>query len=203
MTTHAAAQDSGGFYVDVIAGLSLAGSPSSDFTPAGGTLQNGKADLKSGWLGSFAAGYAFAGPLRADLELSYRSNSLNAITAPGFQQVTGGDYASLMVFANGYYDITEVETSFARFVPYIGVGVGLAEEIDADLSAAAQNFEFDGNGFAYQFLTGVKWYYDSGFTGGLGLRHTRADTVRLSGDTGSLDVGYNLWAITSSIGFQF
>ncbi|MEM7568571.1 MAG: outer membrane beta-barrel protein [Pseudomonadota bacterium] len=198
-----APQDPVGPYVDLTAGLSLAGSPSSDFTALEGALQQGSTDLKSGWLGSFAAGYAFKGPLRAEVELSYRSNSVNSLSTPGLTQVTSGDYASLMFFANGYYDITALETSFATFVPYVGFGVGLAEEVDADLSAGAQSFEFDGNSFAYQFLAGVKWYYDSGFTGGLGVRHTRVDSIALTGNAGALDLNYNPWAITASIGFQF
>ena len=195
--------DEQAFYVDLFGGLSLLNSPSSNFTPVGGALVDGEADLKTGWLGGLAVGYEFNSWLRVEGEISYRRNSVSGLTTPGLDAATGGDYAALMFMANAYYDIADLDAGFAVFTPYIGAGIGFAEEIDVDIDAAMPLAQFEGNGFAYQFLAGVKWRYDSNITGGLGVRYTRAGNITLDGDTGTLDVKYNPWAVILSVGYRF
>lgn len=198
----AASAEESRFYVDLFGGLSLLGETDTDFEPSGGGRLRGKAELDPGWLGGGAFGIQLNDHFRAEAEMVYRRNSVKDVSTATFGGVDEGDYASLLLMANAYYEITELETSFAKFRPYVGIGLGFAEEIDADLSDGS-NREYDSDGFAYQFLAGVKWRYASGFTAGLGVRHTRAGRISLKGDDGDLDVDYNPWAFTMSVGYRF
>lgn len=165
----AMAQPITGLYIGAGAGVNLAGTMQS----AGKTT---KIDTDAGPIGLAAVGWGFGNGLRAELEGSYRSNSVGSVstlrnngqTVP-LSNVDGhvGTYA---VMANAVYDIPLHGLSLP-VQPYVGVGVGYGW---TDLGSVTGNgfgtFRLPGNNtvnspslvsfgsagaFAYQAIAGV------------------------------------------------
>lgn len=203
MTPRAHADDQSGFYAAAVGGLSTLSDRTYDYTPTGAASAVGVADLSGGYAFGFALGYDFSQAFRAEAEYIYRTNDLGTVSTPGLDTTTGGDLASVTVMANAYYDVASFEVGSATVEPYVGLGLGFAQETDTDLETAASALQFSGNSFAYQALAGVNWTYDSGVFAGLGVRYTDAGRMRLTGDAGELRVKYAPVAVTLSIGYRF
>jgi len=95
-------------------------------------------------------------------------------------------------------------TGWATFKPYVGAGLGIAQEVDTDLNIGGLQREFSGNRAAWQLLAGVNWQYRSPWFAGVGLRYIDAGTVRLkSSGLGQLDVDYKGIGLDVRLGYRF
>jgi opacity protein-like surface antigen len=193
------------WYVTATLGASIINDPSSDYKPNNGVDQNGKLKVDSGMLFGGSVGYYLMPDVRIEGEVVYRSNDISSSSIPSFnRRQSSSDIASVMYMANIYKDFDLFSTSFANFKPYLGVGVGIAQETDVDATVNGVKQEFsDNNRFAYQALTGINWYYRSGWFAGLGLRYMDAGKPRLDGNTGDLKVDYDGLSTELKIGFKF
>lgn len=193
------------WYVTGSLGASLLSDPDADFTPKNGTERKGKLKVDSGMLFGGSVGYFLMPDLRVEGEIVYRSNEISSTTVNGLDRRQGdSDIASVMYMANIIKDFNGFSTSFANFKPYVGIGVGLAQEIDVDAEIGGKEREFsDSNRFAYQALGGVNWYYRSGWFAGAGLRYMDAGKPKLDGSAGDLDVDYDGLSAELKIGFRF
>lgn len=192
-----------GPYVEVFGGLSTLGDQNFDFSPTTGAKANGRLEAGRGWLGGAALGYQLNENIRVEAEMIYSRNQVKGATATGLAATNGGDYASLAMMGSALLDVANYETDFAVFKPYVGVGLGFIEEVDADLKGGVRT-EFDQGGkLAYQIRGGVRWRYKSGAIAGIGLRYLKADSLLLKGPRGRVDAGYDPLSFNASIGWSF
>lgn len=113
-----------------------------------------KMTLDSGFLGTVAVGYDFAGPFRAEGEYAWQKNDLDQVSYNNsFGNFREGDLKVQSLMVNGYYD---VDTS-SQWVPFIGAGIGWAK---VDLNTPALSLGDNDNVFAYQFMAGVSYLID-------------------------------------------
>jgi opacity protein-like surface antigen len=190
-------------YVEIFGGLSTLGDQNFDFTPTTGVKANGRLDAGRGWLGGAALGYQANENIRVEAEIIYSRNQVKGATATGLAATNDGDYASLAIMGSALLDVASYETDFAVFKPFVGVGLGFIQEVDADLKGGVSS-EFDQGGkLAYQIRGGVRWRYESGVIAGIGLRYLKADNLLLKGPRGRVDAGYDPLSFNASIGWSF
>jgi outer membrane protein W len=202
------AADSSGVYAAITGGIGAVKDESFQFTPAAGASVTNTARLGSGWLAGATVGYRVNETIRFEAEYIYRDNKLDAVAVPQFGGATAtGDYNSVHIMANAAFDFANVPIGTARLRPYVGAGLGWAQEIDADLVAPGRtNLEFSGNKFAYQALAGLRIEYDSGLYSSIGLSYGGTSNIKLkgsSGTTGTLTADYQPLSIRISAGYRF
>ncbi|GIX16952.1 MAG: P44/Msp2 family outer membrane protein [Rhodothalassiaceae bacterium] len=123
----AAAQ--GRFYVSAFGGVSLQNNQVSTEVPVTdpANATQFKVTFDPGFVAGGGIGYAFAdqgyGRFRVELEVSYRESSVDKGLLNGNPVPFQGDDSSLAGLAMLYYDVTGIS---ARFIPYVGAGVGIA-----------------------------------------------------------------------------
>jgi opacity protein-like surface antigen len=97
-------------------------------------------------------------------------------------------------------------TGWASFKPYVGAGVGIAQEVDTDLNIAGVQREFSGNRAAWQLLAGVNWHYRSPWFAGVGVRYIDAGTLRLKSSSpglGEVRADYKGLGLDVRLGYRF
>ncbi len=130
-------------YVSIRGGLSLLSDSDIGGTPAQLTY-----DL--GYVVGGAFGYDF-GNLRAEGEIGYSENDLDALTGPGGSLPANGDVSILSFMANGYFE----HTFNPAIEGYVGFGMGVA---NAELSGTGS---VDDTVFAYQAILGASFVVNS------------------------------------------
>jgi opacity protein-like surface antigen len=191
------------WYAIVTGGASLASDPSVTIGGASGQF-----DVGSGGTYGGAFGRRFTDSLRGELEMSYRSNALKGASLRGIDaSQPDGDLAALFLMANVYWDFAPIQAGPARFRPYVGLGAGIAQEVDVDLRAGGAQGEFSGSRAAWQVALGVNWDYGSRWIAGVGLRYTDAGRIDMTGSGAvagqTLDLRYRAVTASASIGYRF
>lgn len=191
------------WYVLLTGGASMVSDPN---VTLGGS--SGRLELGSGTTFGGAVGRRFSDSLRGELEISYRSNAVKRAGVQGLDaSQPDGDLAALFLMANVYYDFAPIPAGPARFRPYVGLGLGFAQEVDTDLRARGAAAQFSGSGAAWQLALGVNWDYGSRWIAGVGLRYTDAGRVDMTGSGGvagqNLDLRYRAVTASASIGYRF
>ena len=111
----------------------------STFSTGGGSAE---VSFDSGFGFIAAVGNNFEG-LRGEVEIAYRTNDADKISAIGFSESTNGDFSSTAVMGNLLVDLAISES----VRPFLGAGIGLAN-VDAD-------GDEDDTVFAYQAIAGL------------------------------------------------
>jgi opacity protein-like surface antigen len=191
------------WYVLLTGGASMVSDPNVTLGGASGRLELGSGTTFGG-----AVGRRFGDSLRGELEISYRSNALKGATVRGLDaSQPDGDLAALFLMANVYYDFAPIPAGPARFRPYVGLGLGFAQEVDTDLRARGAAAQFSGSGAAWQLALGVNWDYGSRWIAGVGLRYTDAGRIDMTGSGAvagqTLDLRYRAVTASASIGYRF
>ncbi|GJL80095.1 MAG: hypothetical protein NPINA01_30840 [Nitrospinaceae bacterium] len=122
-------------------------------------------DFDTGGLFAGQLGYKFKGTslgrFRIEAELSYRENDVDEIVFNGVERVGSGEESVLAGLMNLFYDIN---AHSKRFIPFVGVGIGLAT-IDADVAYSPGAFiDDDDTTFAYQFIAGAEYKLTNDFS---------------------------------------
>jgi opacity protein-like surface antigen len=138
----------GPWYATLSAGLNVA--DDGAFDPASGPSSSGEGTYDTGFGTGFAVGYEFSDALAAELEYTYRSNDIDSIDGNAGNIALGGDYASVAVLANLVYSFPSAN----RWRPYVGLGAGVLQEVDADLDSSGLEAS-DRGVFAYQLKAGA------------------------------------------------
>lgn len=143
---------------------------------------------------------------RLEGAVAYRSNTVRQVSSPGFDaNPSDADWASLFLTVNALYDFTGFKLGSANVRPYVGFGLGRAQEVDTDLRTGGGQREFSGSGSARQFMAGLRWDYGSPWVAELGLTAASAGTVRLKSVGGSqaFDVKYRATSVVARLGYRF
>ncbi|MFM7506273.1 MAG: outer membrane protein [Rubrivivax sp.] len=197
----------GRWYVTGSFGSSLISDPGASLAAPGGSPTSGKLRLGNGLMAGGSVGWSLRPDLRIEADYNYRTNKLRSTSVPGLDAVQpDADLASVLIMANVLRDFEGWNTGRARFKPYVGVGLGVAQEVDTDLNIAGVQREFSGNRAAWQLLTGVNWHYGSRWFAGAGLRYIDAGTVRLQSPAASAGViraDYKGFGLDLRVGYRF
>jgi opacity protein-like surface antigen len=198
-TPAAAAPASDGWYVEAFGGYS--GLLDDRLTLDGNTYD---ANYGSGFLGGAAVGYQWA-HFSVELEFFYRGNDVDTVRRDA-ERFTGGDYASTNYFLNTQYTFGSLAGNAAVIRPYIGVGVGLMQEIDMDLPGAGAEDLSANWEFGFQALVGLRWEISphwSLFTEG---RYTYGGSPDLKSEAGpdrTATADYNGWTALAGVRWTF
>lgn len=109
---------------------------------------SGDIDFEGDWAGAFSVGYGFGNGLRLEGEMSHRRSDVDGFTGGGLV----GKAAVTGFMANLIYDF-DVSP---RFIPYVGLGAGLAiVRFDDVTPLGGSNVDDEDNVFAWQGIAGV------------------------------------------------
>jgi len=185
------------WYLTLDAGLTRAGDPAF----AGGRLTTRQGAAYGG-----AIGRQLGPHWRVEAAVMYRNNPVRRVTSPGFDaQPADADWASVLLTVNALYDFTGVKFGQVEVRPYLGLGLGRAQEVDTDLRVGGSAREFSGSGSARQFMGVLRWNYGSPWIADLGVVVADAGTVRLKSTSTaeSFDARYRTTTFTARLGYRF
>lgn len=185
------------WYLTLDAGVSNAGNP--DF--AGGRLST-----RQGMAFGGAIGRQIGPDFRVEGAVMYRNNRVRRVSSPGFDPQPGdADWASVFLTVNAFYDFSGFKLGSASVRPYVGLGVGRAQEVDTDLTAGSAAREYSGSGSARQVMAGLRWDYGSPWTADLGVSRAESGRIRLAPTAGGAaeDARYRATTLTARLGYRF
>jgi hypothetical protein len=185
------------WYVSVDAGLSRTGDP--DF--AGGRLGTSQGAAYGGTFGR-----RLGENWRVEAALMYRNNPVKQVSSPGFDARPGdADWASLLVTVNALYDFGAFKLGPANVRPYVGLGIGRAQEVDTDLTFGGAKREYSGSGSARQFMAGLRWDYGSPWVADAGVSLASTGRIRLAptGGGAAFDAKYRATTVVARLGYRF
>ena len=185
------------WYVTVDAGLSRTADPGF----AGGRLSTGQGMAYGG-----AIGRQMSQDFRLEAAVMYRNNPVRQVSSPGFDARPGdADWASVFLTVNAFYDFSGFKLGTANVRPYVGLGIGRAQEVDTDLTSGGAAREYSGSGSARQVMAGLRWNYGSPWTADLGVSRADAGTIRLAptGGGAAVNARYRATTIAARLGYRF
>jgi outer membrane protein OmpA-like peptidoglycan-associated protein len=181
-----------GLYVSGALGANWA----NDSDVSGGA--SGEVDFDVNWVGAVAVGYGFGNGVRLEGELSHRrsdADDFSGVSLSGKAKATG-------FMANVLYDF-DVSP---RFVPYLGLGAGLAR-VDADRITAlpaADSTDDEDTVFAWQAIAGVAVPLNQHLDLTADYRYFDAGDVDLTSTAGvSIDTEYASHSVMIGLRYRF
>jgi hypothetical protein len=185
------------WYLTVDTGLSSTGNP--DFA-------SGRLTTREGLAFGGAIGRRVGTNWRLEAAVMYRNNPVRSVSSPGFDARPGdADWASVFLTVNAFHDFGAFKVGTASVRPYLGLGLGRAQEVDTDLTAGGAPREYSGSASARQFMAGLRWDYGSPWVADFGVTVADAGTVRLkaTGDSASFDAKYRVTTAMARLGYRF
>lgn len=185
------------WYFTLDAGITSASDP---------TFAAGRLTTRQGAAYGGAFGRHFGSNWRVEGAIAYRNNPVRRVSSPGFDaNPSDADWASLFVTVNALYDFDGFRLGAARVRPYVGLGVGRAQEVDTDLRVGGVEREYSGSGSARQLMLGLRWDYGSPWVADFGVSLADAGTVRFkgTGSSQSFDARYRATTAMARIGYRF
>lgn len=164
------------------------------------------ASFDAGYGFGLAAGWEFTPNLAAEIEYLYRTGDAGSFSPGGFG--SGGDYASVIVSAHLLYTLDgwEAPGGVGRLRPFAGVGLGIVQEMDFDISGGAAAGEYSDSGaLALQARAGLRWDIDETWGVGVEGRYLNAGrpTLKRSGGGESLKARYETIDAFVSLSYRF
>jgi outer membrane protein W len=185
------------WYFTVDAGISSASDP---------TFASGRLTTRRGVAYGGAFGRHLGPNWRVEAAIAYRNNPVRRVGSPGFDaDPNDADWASLFVTVNAIYDFDGFQLGTAKVRPYVGLGVGRAQEVDTDLRVGGAEREYSGSGSARQLMLGLRWDYGSPWVADVGVSVADAGTVsfKASGSSQSFNARYRATTAMVRVGYRF
>lgn len=185
------------WYLTLDGGISDTGNPAF----AGGRL-----DTRTGLGYGGAIGRHLGTNWRVEAAVMYRNNPVRSVSSPGFDARPGdADWASVFLTVNAFYDFDDFKLGSARVRPYLGLGLGRAQEVDTDLTAGGAPREYSGSASARQFMAGLRWDYGSPWVADVGVALTRSGRISLAPSSGgtAVDTKYRATTVMARLGYRF
>jgi opacity protein-like surface antigen len=185
------------WYVTLDTGLSRTSDPNF----AGGSFNTRQGPAFGG-----AIGRHLGQNWRVEAAMMYRNNPVKQVSSPGFDGRPGdADWASLIVTVNALYDFNAFKWGPAHVRPYLGVGIGRAQEVDADLTSGGAQREYSGSGSARQLMAGLRWDYGSPWVADVGVSVVNTGRIRLAATGGgaAVDAKYRATTLAVRLGYRF
>lgn len=201
--------DGSGVYLRAAGGLGFLADGDLDRQAGGGSPGvAGDADYDSGFLSTFAVGYRIDPRWSTELELAYRSNDIDGVreASGGATIAESGDFASLSFMLNGRYHF---DTGESPVQPYVGLGIGVVEEIDVDLDplgGGGTERSFSDSGLGLQAMLGADYALGSGWSLNAEGRYFTALDFSLGaegGGGGTFEGDYDHFGLLFGLGYSF
>ncbi len=175
------------------AGVPLSSSPSVE-------LLDVDADYKIGYAAGLQLGYD-PGPLRFDLDGSYRVNDVDELKVNGVTAVTiDGELEIKALLLNAYYDFENA----SRAVPYLGAGIGVAEvSLDGFDANGIELVDGSDTVLAGQLAAGVLLPLSATTQLDVGYRFMVTDTASFSSPAGKVEVDVRSHVLMVGLQFRF
>ncbi len=172
-----AAADS--FYIKGNVGIGMPMDTDIDNLPnAAGTAEM---TFDNGFIGSLAAGYDFANPMRMEIELIRQKNDLDITSYDNFYgTLNEGDLKTRSFMLNGYYD---VDTG-SPWKPFVGVGMGWSK---LDINHPGFSASDSDDVFTYQLIGGVAYAFNDTWSVDVQYRFMGTSDATIDG----VDFNYN------------
>ena len=149
----AQAQPVTGLYVGAGAGLNMLQEVDGDLSNAFAAPRGVNVETNYGWAGVISLGWGFGNGVRAEIEGSYRSNSVDSIVNGTNRGASNGTVSSYGVMANALYDF-DLGPGMP-VMPYVGLGAGyLWQNWDRARNTTVTLDGGEGS-FAYQAIVGA------------------------------------------------
>lgn len=190
-------------YIDGTIGRSFANDLRSDAGIRG--------KLKDGYAYTLAVGQSF-GPIRGEIEGSYRSNKVGGASGFGLNLPGTGRASAWSAMGNAYFDPA---FHLGPLKPYVGAGIGASRFRASNVSAVGLPFVGPVTGFgpitgsrwgvAYQAMAGVGVGLSSGTALTVGYRYFATPSVRTNvANLGRVKIdGLKIHAIEAGLRFAF
>lgn len=195
------------WYLTGSLGSSAISDPDATYAPSVGAPGRGTLRLGGGFMTGGTVGWYARPGWRIEADYNYRTNRLRSTSAAGLDAVQAdADIASVLIMANVLKDFDGWDLGGVRLQPYVGAGLGLAQEVDTDLDVGGAPREFSGSRSAWQLLAGVQWHYRSPWFAGVGLRYVDAGSVRMKGSpagVGAITADYRGLGVDLRLGYRF
>ncbi len=147
ISTTTIAEEAPGYYGTIYMGASNLSASKITETRTNGITLDERIKFKNGGALGGALGYRYGNGWAAELAWDYRTHGLKNKQ----NMIAGGDFASNTLFVNGYYRFTKI----GSIRPFVGLGVGWAQEIDIDIDRSGQSLSYQRkNGSAVQAIVG-------------------------------------------------
>jgi opacity protein-like surface antigen len=106
---------------------------------------------------------------------------------------------------NAFHDFGAFKVGTASVRPYLGLGVGRAQEVDTDLTVGGAPREYSGSASARQFMAGLRWDYGSPWVADVGVSLTRSGRISLapSGGGTAVETRYRATTVMARLGYRF
>jgi len=198
-----AADRSRDYYVEFHLGQSLNGEDS--LQAMAGDLPAGTAevDYETGFHSGFAVGKRFGERWRLEGEYLYRTDELGFAEFSDGTLFEEGDYSSVVVSANAYYDFPDLLKESPRDLYfYLGAGLGWVQEVDIDFESG-EEISFESDDFGYQLIGGLRWEITPRWSLDFEYRTFTASDVRMTNESGSVTSDYQPVSLGFAVGYSF
>jgi len=137
---------------------------------------------KTGFGLGLVGGFDF-GTYRLEGEFAYRRNNNKEVTSGGLTGTIGGDFSTMALMVNGYYDFKTVSPTV---YPYLGAGIGAARDsLKATDDVGVTQVDDSKIVFAYQLAAGVAYNVTKELTLDLGYKYFATSKPELEDTSGS------------------
>jgi opacity protein-like surface antigen len=190
-----AATESSGLYLDFFGGFSGLSN--------GNLIQSG-ATSKGNYDGGTIVGMALGKHLNKDWDLEaewfYRSNEISSVTGGAFNGVSEGDFASTNLMFNALYNFYASD----KIKLYCGLGVGLMQEVDIDMTIGGGEQEFSDNWvLAAQLILGASYPINASFSATAEVRYHYASSPDLEASNGGSRLKADYSGYSALIGLRY
>lgn len=192
------------FFGELYLGASSLGDRSfsqTNFAPAG---VNANMDTDLGYRIGGSIGYYLQDNLSIDLTFDYITNQANSRLSNG-QVFNEGDYSSRVHFLNINYYFNEWKQGIK---PFIGLGIGIIQEIDIDFedNTGEQSFS-DSGGIGYQFSLGIEYQVTPKWIAGIELNKISFSSPDFESENTSAEItdndSYDPWTLNFTAKYLF
>ena len=187
-----AATADGGLYLNFFGGFS--GLSSGDLIQSGATS---KGDYDGGTI----VGMALVAPDWAlEAEWFYRSNEISSVTGGPFNGVNNGDFASTNLMFNAIYHFHATD----KVKLYCGLGLGLMQEVDIDMTISGAEQEFSDNWVpAAQLILGAAYPINQTFSATAEVRYHFASSPSLEASNGGAGLKADYSGYSALLGLRY
>ncbi|MEY3530466.1 MAG: hypothetical protein RLZ70_1534 [Verrucomicrobiota bacterium] len=190
-----AGTESSGLYLDFFGGFSGLSN--------GNLIQSG-ATSKGNYDGGTIVGMALGKHLNKDWDLEaewfYRSNEISSVTGGAFNGVSEGDFASTNLMFNALYNFYASD----KIKLYCGLGVGLMQEVDIDMTIGGGEQEFSDNWvLAAQLILGASYPINASFSATAEVRYHYASSPDLEASNGGSRLKADYSGYSALIGLRY
>lgn len=190
-----AATESSGLYLDFFGGFS--GLSNGDLIQSGATS-------KGSYDGGTVVGMAIGKHLNKDWDLEaewfYRSNEISSVTGGPFNGASEGDFASTNLMFNALYNFYADD----KIRLYCGLGIGLMQEVDIDMTIGGVEQEFSENWVpAAQLILGASYPINSSFSATAEVRYHYASSPDLEASNGGSRLKADYSGYSALIGLRY